>query len=94
MEKLIGHCGPDAVITANFVRNRSPYSVTQKKTHFEGFFGRKPDVSMLRTFGCKAFVHVPVEKRANKLSPKSRTGGDVCGISAKWIRLQDSGEQQ
>lgn len=29
---------------------------------------------MLRTFGCKAFVHVPAEKRANKLSPKPQEG--------------------
>jgi hypothetical protein len=32
--------------------------------------GRKPDVSHLRVFGCKAFAHVPDEKRT-KLESKS-----------------------
>jgi hypothetical protein len=52
----------EAVATANFVRNRSP--VTGKdKTPWELFFGRRPDVSILRTFGCRAYVHIPKEKR-------------------------------
>ena len=33
--------------------------------------GTKPDVSYLRTFGCRAYVYIPKDKWANKLAPKS-----------------------
>ena len=62
----------EAMVTANYVRNISP--VTGKsKTPWELFFGRKPDVSMLRTFGSRAYVHVPKELR-NKLDNRSARG--------------------
>jgi hypothetical protein len=62
----------EAVVTANYLRNRSP--VTGKdKTPWELFFGNQPDVSNLRTFGAQAFVHVPKEKRT-KLDFKSEEG--------------------
>ena len=32
--------------------------------------GTKPDISLFKTFGCKAFVHIPDETRT-KLEPKS-----------------------
>ena len=62
----------EAVITANYLRNRSP--VTGKdKTPWELFTGNQPDVSNLKIFGCKAYVHVPKEKRS-KLDFKSEAG--------------------
>jgi Reverse transcriptase (RNA-dependent DNA polymerase)/gag-polypeptide of LTR copia-type/Integrase core domain/GAG-pre-integrase domain/Zinc knuckle len=62
----------EGVSTANFVRNVT-YSRVVKCTPYEMFFGKKPDVSMLRVFGCKAFVHVPKEKRG-KLDKRSVRG--------------------
>jgi hypothetical protein len=62
----------EAVITANYLRNRSP--VTGKdKTPWELFSGKQPDVSNLKIFGSKAYVHVPKEKRS-KLDFKSEAG--------------------
>lgn len=62
----------EAVTTANYLRNRSP--VTSKdKTPWELFTGNQPDVSNLKIFGCKAYVHVPKEKRT-KLDFKSEAG--------------------
>ena len=34
-------------------------------------FNKKPDVSILRTFGCAAYVYRPKEVRMNKQSPRS-----------------------
>ena len=34
-------------------------------TPYEAFYGKKPDLSMLRTFGCRAYVHVQKKKRVD-----------------------------
>ncbi len=44
-------------------RNKSPTVALDGLTSHECFHGKKPDVSSLKIFGCKAFVHVPKEKR-------------------------------
>ncbi|KAG8947321.1 hypothetical protein FRC04_010897 [Tulasnella sp. 424] len=45
------------------ITNVSPTSAIKDKTPYEAFYGKKPDLSMLRTFGCRAYVHVQKEKR-------------------------------
>ena len=62
----------EAVVTANYVRNRSPVS-GRDKTPWELFFGIKPDVSHLRTFGIHVYALTPKELR-NKLEPTSERG--------------------
>jgi hypothetical protein len=62
----------EAIMTANFLRNRSPVS-GKSKTPWELFWGRKPDLSHLRVFGCTAFVHVPRTQRS-KLEPTATRG--------------------
>jgi transposase InsO family protein len=65
----------EAVVTANYLRNRSPVS-GKPKTPWELFFGSRPDVSHLRTFGSPAYVHIPKEKRSalGKLDDVSERG--------------------
>ena len=63
----------EALLTANMIRNRSPVA-DKDKTPWELFFGEKPDVSFLRTYGSKAYVLVPKEKRNNKLDAVSTSG--------------------
>jgi hypothetical protein len=60
----------EAVNTAVYIKNRCPTKVLDSKTPQEVWSGRKPNVSHLRVFGCKAFAHVPDEKRT-KLESKS-----------------------
>eukprot|EP00961_Rhodomonas_salina_P113047 1520957-Rhodomonas_salina.1 len=62
----------EALATANYVRNRSPVS-GRDSTPWELFFGTKPDVSNLRTFGVRAYVLVPKQLR-NKLESVSQAG--------------------
>ncbi len=61
----------EAINTAAYLRNRCPTVAVKDMTPFECWFGRKPNVSSLRVFGCQVFVHVPDNKR-RKLDSKSR----------------------
>ncbi len=60
----------ETVNTAMYIKNRCPTKAFHSKTPQEAWSDRKPDVSHLRVFGCKAFAHVPDEKRT-KLESKS-----------------------
>ncbi len=53
-----------------YIKNRCPTKALDSKTPQEAWSGKKPDVSHLRVFGCKAFAHVPDEKRT-ELESKS-----------------------
>jgi len=70
--KLPDNLWAEAVTTANYIRNRSPVS-GQSKTPRELFFGDKPEVSNMKTFGAKAYVHIPKAQR-QKLDPVSIKG--------------------
>jgi Reverse transcriptase (RNA-dependent DNA polymerase)/Integrase core domain len=67
-EKLWG----EAVYTANYLRNRSP-AANKDCTPYELLFGKKPDISNLRPFGCEAYVHIPKVKRG-KLDDTAEKG--------------------
>ena len=62
----------EAAVVSNYVRLRSP-ATDLGKTPWELFFGKQPDVSNLRTFGARAYVHVPKEQR-RKLDARSQRG--------------------
>jgi hypothetical protein len=53
-----------------YIKNRCPTKALESKTSQEAWISRKPNVSHLRVFGCKAFAHIPDEKRS-KLESKS-----------------------
>ena len=46
----------EAVTTAVFILNRAPTKALMGKKPFEAWYGRKPSVSFLRTFGCIGHV--------------------------------------
>ena len=54
----------EALSTFLYVRNRSPTSsLPSKHTPYELWFGKKPSISHLRVFGCRAYVHVQKDQR-------------------------------
>lgn len=79
----------EAVYAAVYVTNRSPTRALKNSnaTPAEMWFGKKPNLSNLKVFGCEAFVHVPNQTR-KKLDSKSEKcimmatlpTGIVCGI--------------
>ncbi len=60
----------EVVNTAVYIKNRCLTKALESKTSQEAWTGRKPNVFHLRVFGCKAFAHIPDEKRS-KLESKS-----------------------
>ena len=60
----------DAVEYAAHICNSVPTRALSGSTPYEAWCGNSPDVSRFRIFGCKAFVHVPDEKR-HKLDSKT-----------------------
>ena len=51
----------EAVSTAAYIRNRVATSALPEKTPFEMWYGKKPEVSHLRVFGCIAYAHAKDE---------------------------------
>lgn len=60
----------EAINTAVFLKNRSPTKALNV-TPLEAWSGQKPDLSELKVFGCKAFMHIDKAKR-KKLDAKSK----------------------
>jgi transposase InsO family protein len=61
----------EAMVTANYTRNRLPSRV-HGKTPWEKFFGEKPNVSHMRVFGAHAYMHIPKENRKKMQSVSER----------------------
>ncbi|RWR98872.1 retrovirus-related Pol polyprotein from transposon TNT 1-94-like protein, partial [Dinothrombium tinctorium] len=53
----------EAVQTAVYLQNRSSTKALTNITPYEAWFGKKPDLSNLRVFGCQAYAHILIEKR-------------------------------
>jgi hypothetical protein len=83
----------DAVGQANYLRNRSPVSGS-KLTPYELLYGRTPDLSRMRVFGCMAHVHIPKDLRT-KLDKKSEPGVLVgVDLEAKQYRVWIDGRSK
>ena len=48
-----------------YVQNRTPHRVLESKTPEQVFYGKKPEVSHLRIFGCPVYIHITKEKKTN-----------------------------
>jgi phage gp46-like protein len=83
-----------AVLTAVYLRNRSPTRALTDAASYEAWRGDKPDLSHLRVFGCRAYRHLDRTKRS-KLQPQSISVIFV-GYAAEakaWL-VQSSQQQQ
>lgn len=68
---LCGRYWGEAVMTAIYLKNRSPTAALSGRTPEEVWTGCKPDLGHLHVFGCIAYSLVPEQKR-RKLDPKSK----------------------
>ena len=66
----------EAVNAACYIRNRLFSSATSEttKTPYEILLNKKPDLSNLRIFGSKSYVHIPKAKRQGKFSERAKVG--------------------
>lgn len=84
---------PLAYLTAAHLHNCIPNSNTNHKTPVELLFAQKPHLGDVRTFGERAYVHVPEEKR-QKLAAHAFKGhfvGYIPGSKGRkfWDPAQD-----
>jgi len=63
-----------AVNTACYIMNRSLIRPILKKTAYELYNGRKPNISHLHVFGCKCFVLNNIKDNLGKFDAKSEEG--------------------
>src|SRR5688572_5737299 len=61
----------EAINTANYLKNRSPTKALTNMTPEEAWTGKKPDLSHLRVFGCKALAKISGNSR-RKWDSKSK----------------------
>lgn len=54
---------PELVRTAVYLLIRTPCEGLNWTTPFEQYQGCKPDISNVKIFGCRAYAHIPREKR-------------------------------
>lgn len=79
----------EAIMTAIYLKNRSPTSALGDMTPEEKWSGRKPDLSHLHTFGYIAYSLLPDQKR-RKLDAKSQKYIFVgYSTTSKGFRLSD-----
>jgi transposase InsO family protein len=64
----------EAIKMANFLRNHLATKICEDKTPIEIWTGRKPSIAFIKTFGCKAFVHIPRPYWEGKLGPRAERG--------------------
>jgi hypothetical protein len=67
------HLWDEATRTSVYVQNKLSHGALGFKTPKEMFFGKKPEVSHLKIFGCPVFVHIPKERRI-KPDPLGKKG--------------------
>ena len=86
--KLYTNMWGAAIITANYLRNRSPCSSINFKTPFELLYDKLPSLSHLRIFGCKAYALI-LNKNRNKLEPTAQADCIMIGYDESdgiyWI---------
>ncbi|HEY0433295.1 MAG TPA: reverse transcriptase domain-containing protein [Chitinophagaceae bacterium] len=54
----------EAVNTAVYLKNRTLMKILDDITPEEAWTGKKPTVAYFRTFGCRAYAHIPKQKRS------------------------------
>lgn len=69
--KLPGTYWAEAVATAIYLKDFLPTARHPGKVPYELWYGKKPDVSHLRAFGCVAYAKVPKEEGESKLADRS-----------------------
>ncbi|KAL2137689.1 hypothetical protein VTI28DRAFT_8559 [Corynascus sepedonium] len=88
--------------TAVYLLNRTPRKRLQWKTPYEKFYSqpgeqrKKPDISHLRVFGCKAYVMTPMaqrkEERLKRLEPRAwigyLLGYDSTNVYRVWVPMK------
>jgi hypothetical protein len=72
-QDLPNYLWEEATSTAMYIQNMCPHDILKDMILEEVFSGIKPEVGLLRIFGCPVYIHVPKEKRT-KMEPSGKKG--------------------
>ena len=79
----------EAVLTAVIIRSRCPTTAVQHMTPHEYFYGKKPDVSNFKVFGCTAYMHMSNQERRKWDAKSVKCIFIGYSINSKGYRLWD-----
>jgi len=65
---------PEIVCAAAYLKNRTLANTVERKTPYEIFFGKRPNVKNLKLYGSKVFIRKPEQKRVSKWDKKAEIG--------------------
>ena len=65
---------PEIACAAAYLKNRTLTNTIERKTPFEIFFKRKPNLAHLRLYDSKVFIRKPEQKRISKWDKKADIG--------------------
>ena len=71
-----------AILTANYLRNRSPCRSIHFKTPFELKFKKLPSLSHLKVFGCRAYRLI-LNKKRDKFEPTAKADCVLAGYDER-----------
>jgi hypothetical protein len=64
----------EAMLTANFLRNRVPTNLCGDIVPIELWTGKKPSIRFLRVYGCRVYARIPKPRWRGKFGPRATKG--------------------
>ncbi|KYN01988.1 Copia protein [Cyphomyrmex costatus] len=61
---------PEIICAASYLKNRTLANTIERKTPYEIFFRKRPNVEHLRLYGSRVFIRWPEQKRSSKWKKK------------------------
>ena len=99
-KKLDANLWVESMHATAYIQNRDLHSSMKVNTHFEEYFGHKPDVSNLWVFGSTAWAWIPFDKRRDFQPqsiefmfigyPNESKGFNILDIKTKYIIIERS----
>ena len=65
---------PEIICATTYLKNRTLTNTIERKTPYEIFFNKRPDVKHLRLYGSRVFIRKPEQKRISKWDKKADMG--------------------
>lgn len=79
----------EVILHAVYLRNRLPHTSLHNYTPFQLWFGRSPDYTYLKPFGCIVYIHIPKERQSkeSRYAPRATKGCFIRHLSAHNCRI-------
>ena len=72
--RLLSLLWPEIMLAVIYLQNRTPIKSKKWKTPYELAFGKPPNISHLKIYGCRAYALRYGIPKTNKLKPRAKLG--------------------